>query len=99
MGKIICEKHGENTIAFISKYHADNVFNNKKHIPSEIINIHVIDKQNAFNGNYIIDPILIKDIGIRDFKINFQTEFGKYEKMFDTLTPVCSKCWRSYKTT
>lgn len=71
MGKVICEKHGENSIAFISKYHVDNVFNNKKCIPSEIVNIYVVDKQGVFNGNYIIDSILMKEIGIRDFKINF----------------------------
>jgi hypothetical protein len=96
MGYIICEIHGGNLADLISVYHAEKVNKMEKPIDSEILNIEVLDKNGLFNGRYIVDPTLVNEIGIKDSKIDVESEFEKYEMMFNKLSPICPKCLNNY---
>lgn len=96
MGYIACKIHGENVARFISEYHAEKIFKMEESVNSEIIFIEVLDKNELFNGSYIVDPSLVRKIGIQESKIDLESEFYKYEIMFNKLSPVCSKCLNRY---
>lgn len=96
MGYIICDYHGGNIMSFASKYHADKANNQEICIGSEVLKIHVIDRKKNFNGDYIIDASVIKDLNIEDMKIDFQTDQNKFETLLDSLDPVCPKCLDAY---
>lgn len=96
MGYIICEIHGGNVTGLISKYHAKSVNKMKESIDSEILNIEVLDKKGLFSGHYIVDPTLVSEIGIKESKIDVESEFDKYQIMFDNLAPICPKCLDNY---
>ena len=96
MGYIICDIHGENVVSFVSEYHAKKVNEMEKCIESEIIHVEVVDKKKLFNGSYIVDSILVNDIGVNELKIDVEMELEKYEMMFSKLSPVCPKCLDNY---
>ncbi|WP_299892548.1 hypothetical protein [uncultured Lacinutrix sp.] len=96
MGYIICEIHGGNVAGLISEYHVEKINKMEESIDSEILNIEVLDKKGLFNGYYIVDPTLVNEIGIKESKINVESEFKKYEMMFDKLSPICPKCLNNY---
>ncbi|MFD2561864.1 hypothetical protein [Aquimarina rubra] len=96
MGYVICKIHGENIAGLISEYHAEKVNKMKESMDSEILNIEVLDKKGLFNGHYIVDPTLVNKIGIKELKIDVESEFEKYEMMFDKLSPICPKCLNNY---
>ncbi len=96
MGYIICKIHGGNVTGFISEYHANKIIKKEKTVDSEILNIEVFDKEKLFNGHYIIDPDLAIEIGIKELKINVESEFKKYEMMLEKMSPICPKCIENY---
>ncbi|GGG05946.1 hypothetical protein GCM10011344_03010 [Dokdonia pacifica] len=96
MGYILCEYHGGNVTAFISKYHANKANNQEVCVDTEVLKVQVVDKKELFNGAYIIDISLVNTLGIKDMKIDFQTDQKKFEALFDALEPVCSKCLEAY---
>ncbi|MEY8847292.1 hypothetical protein AB9K26_00630 [Psychroserpens sp. XS_ASV72] len=96
MGKINCEIHGENVIALISEYHHERMGIGKKCKLSEVKTIIVDDKEGLFNGHYQVDPYLIREIGIQNSRIDVQSDFKKYELMFNKLSPVCPMCLKEY---
>ncbi len=96
MGYIECKIHGGNVAGLISEYHAEKINKMEEPIDSEILNIEVLDKKGLFNGHYIVDPTLVSEAGIRESKIDVQSEFEKYEMMFNKLSPICPKCLNNY---
>lgn len=96
MGFIICNYHGGNGMSFASKYHADKATNQEICIPSEVLRVHVIDKKKLFNGDYITDASVIKELGIENMTIDFQADQKKFETLLDSLEPVCCKCLDAY---
>ncbi|EDP71051.1 hypothetical protein FBALC1_01167 [Flavobacteriales bacterium ALC-1] len=96
MGYIECKIHGGNVAGLISEYHTKRINKMEESIDSKILNIEVLDKKGLFNGRYIVDPILVNEIGIKESKIDVESEFEKYEMMFDKLSPICPKCLNNY---
>jgi hypothetical protein len=111
MGYIICDNHGGNIVSLISDYHAEKINNRENSIDSEILYIEVLDNKGLFNGHYLVDPNLVKEIGIITnyesslkeinpmevpLKINMESEYEKYERLFTKLSPICPKCLKDY---
>lgn len=96
MGLIICDKHGETVIDFISEYHAVKILNNEKCNISEVFRVEILDTNGILEGSFLVDELLIREIEIENLTINVQTDLNKFKTFFDKLTPVCSECIGDY---
>jgi hypothetical protein len=96
MGVLICQKHGETVIEFVSKYHADKITNNEKCNIDEVFRVKIVDINGIFDGSFLVDKSLIEETQIDNFTVDVQTDLNKFEMLFDKLTPVCSECVKDY---
>lgn len=83
-------------MSFVSKYHADKASNRETCIESEVLRVHVIDKKKVFNGDYITDASVIKELGIENMTIDYLTDQEIFKAFIDSLEPICCKCLDAY---
>lgn len=97
MAYTLCEKpikHEGNSVDMTSPHLKEDMRNNILHDPNDIHRLSVIALQ---RGSLILDNAFLEECGLTGIaEITFDPYNENHAKLYETIKPVCSICFREY---